>query len=289
MAETCVACPRSFVTDEALQLHVEKAHGDDIARDFNTAQRKSAAKSGAAMPDGSFPIKNTSDLKNAISAYGRAKDKAKAKSHIISRAKALKATSLLPDDWKPKDTAMTDTAQTLTFPSFGAPSYLDVKPQLQWRRIVEVDIVDGQLQTRVVQDYTAEPLGTQHAEADAANLSSETSYHCVPCRRPFNEIATLGAHYAALHPTDKADAVLTFDNIRELVREELREKYSSPFGGSCYIYVADLASDWVVYELGSSYFKASYTIDDSGNVTLGDGQPVIPRMTYLPIPADGDD
>jgi hypothetical protein len=69
-------------------------------REFTQAQRDSAADSGAAMEDGSFPIKNTSDLKNAIQAHGRAKNKAKAKAHIISRAKALGATSELPDDWK---------------------------------------------------------------------------------------------------------------------------------------------------------------------------------------------
>lgn len=68
-------------------------------RDFSGKERESAADSGAALPDGSFPIKSTNDLKNAIKAYGRAKDKEKAKAHIIRRAKALGATNLLPADW----------------------------------------------------------------------------------------------------------------------------------------------------------------------------------------------
>jgi len=68
-------------------------------REFSTAERKERAKSGHALPDGSFPIDNKSDLKNAIRAYGRAKDKAKAKAHIISRAKALGASDLLPENW----------------------------------------------------------------------------------------------------------------------------------------------------------------------------------------------
>jgi hypothetical protein len=68
-------------------------------RDFSAAERKTDAKSGAAMPDGSFPIENEDDLKNAVKAYGRAKDKDAAKAHIKKRAKALGLTKLLPDDW----------------------------------------------------------------------------------------------------------------------------------------------------------------------------------------------
>lgn len=71
-------------------------------RDFSTSKRKTLAKSGAALPDGSFPIANTSDLKNAVMAFGRAKDQAKAKAHIISRARALGAVSSLPESWNVK-------------------------------------------------------------------------------------------------------------------------------------------------------------------------------------------
>jgi len=70
-----------------------------VERDFSTAARKSAAKSGAAMPDGSYPIENTKDLKNAIQAIGRAKNPAAVKAHIRKRAKALGASELIPSDW----------------------------------------------------------------------------------------------------------------------------------------------------------------------------------------------
>jgi hypothetical protein len=69
-------------------------------RDFSDKEREQLAASGAAMSDGSFPIKTTQDLKNAIHAIGRAKDPAKAKAHIISRARSLGATDMLPADWK---------------------------------------------------------------------------------------------------------------------------------------------------------------------------------------------
>jgi HK97 family phage prohead protease len=72
----------------------------ELKREFTAAQRDDAADSGAAMSDGSFPIKNASDLRNAIKAVGRAKDSGKAKAHIKKRARALGLTNLLPDDWK---------------------------------------------------------------------------------------------------------------------------------------------------------------------------------------------
>lgn len=74
-------------------------------RDFSEAERKEAASSGAAMKDGSFPIKNSEDVKNAVSLHGQAKNKAAAKRHIIRRAKAVGGEDHLPDDWKAKKVA----------------------------------------------------------------------------------------------------------------------------------------------------------------------------------------
>ena len=52
------------------------------------------------MPDGSFPIKDVEDLKRAVKAYGRAKNKEAVKKHILKRARALKAMDAVPEDWK---------------------------------------------------------------------------------------------------------------------------------------------------------------------------------------------
>lgn len=71
-------------------------------RDFNTAQRKKLAGSGGAMSDGSFPIENAGDLKNAIRLVGNAKNPAVAKAWIIRRARALGLTGNLPDTWVSK-------------------------------------------------------------------------------------------------------------------------------------------------------------------------------------------
>lgn len=64
--------------------------------------REQAAEKGHALPDGSYPIRNVADLKNAIKAYGRAKesDRSKVRKHIIKRARALGKYDLIPEDWK---------------------------------------------------------------------------------------------------------------------------------------------------------------------------------------------
>ena len=69
-------------------------------RDYSTASRRRMAESGQAMPDGSFPIANRTDLRNAIQSVGRASNYEAARRHIISRARALGAEDMLPEDWK---------------------------------------------------------------------------------------------------------------------------------------------------------------------------------------------
>ena len=71
-----------------------------LKREFSAEQRERAASTGAALPDGSFPIENASDLHNAMRAIGRAKDPAKAKAHIRARARALGLTAELSDVFK---------------------------------------------------------------------------------------------------------------------------------------------------------------------------------------------
>jgi hypothetical protein len=89
---------------------------DDLELDYNNlihftptaAQRKAFAKSGAAMPDGSFYITNAGQLSDAISAVGRATPNAgesetarrnSVRRHIMKRARALQRTDMIPDTW----------------------------------------------------------------------------------------------------------------------------------------------------------------------------------------------
>jgi 8-oxo-dGTP pyrophosphatase MutT (NUDIX family) len=68
-------------------------------RDVSKDERDDLADEGKAMPDGSYPIANEADLKNAIQSIGRAKDPEAVKRHIKKRANALGKSDLIPEDW----------------------------------------------------------------------------------------------------------------------------------------------------------------------------------------------
>lgn len=67
--------------------------------EFTTKQREKLADEDEAMPDGSYPIRNRSDLKNAIQAFGRSKNPEKTKAWIKKRARELDAEDLIPESW----------------------------------------------------------------------------------------------------------------------------------------------------------------------------------------------
>jgi hypothetical protein len=70
-----------------------------VKAEFSTDQREKLADKKEALPDGSFPIRNASDLHNAIHAVGRASDIGRAKAWIKRRAKELGKEGSLPEEW----------------------------------------------------------------------------------------------------------------------------------------------------------------------------------------------
>lgn len=84
--------------DEAILPPVDRL-ATMTAATFTAEQRKKLAEDGAAMSDGSFPVRNKEDLHNALQSIGRAKNPAEARAHIKARAKALGLTDELPKDW----------------------------------------------------------------------------------------------------------------------------------------------------------------------------------------------
>lgn len=103
------------------EMAAESSHGEDelaeikaleaeleIKRMYNREKREELAESGEAMEDGSFPIVDEADLKNAIQAHGRASDIEAAKKHIVKRAEALGLEALIPTEWdmSPKEEAV---------------------------------------------------------------------------------------------------------------------------------------------------------------------------------------
>jgi hypothetical protein len=63
-------------------------------------KRKEAAAKGWALPDGSYPIADRQDVRDAVLAYGRTgANKAETKAHIIKRARELDSVDELPEKW----------------------------------------------------------------------------------------------------------------------------------------------------------------------------------------------
>lgn len=82
---------------------------------------------------------------------------------------------------------------------------------------------------------------------------------------------------------------LSFDQIRDLVRQAL-EAAHNPGSGS-YIYIVELYADAVVYELegpagnkGPLYYRRSYALVDD-KVSLGEAQPVQKKIDFIPLQA----
>jgi len=106
------------------------------AATFTAEQRRELAETGEAMPDGSYPIRNRDDLRNAIAAIGRASDRVATQAHILARARALGASDELPD-WltSPDSTAETTNAAvsdtvTIDVDDLGFAEWVEVETAL---------------------------------------------------------------------------------------------------------------------------------------------------------------
>lgn len=91
-----------YTQEEASAIEAEAAEVA-LKRAYSEESRMSMAKQGHALADGSFPIKDEADLRNAIQAFGRAKNPAEAKSHIMKRAVDLGLEDLIPMNWGPSE------------------------------------------------------------------------------------------------------------------------------------------------------------------------------------------
>lgn len=101
-------------------------------REFNRQKRKELAGKGKALPWGGFPIENCGDVRNAVQAIGRAKDRPRTIVHIKRHAKSLGCSHLVPKKWRggnqgaseksmamKEDTAMAETELALAARSAG--------------------------------------------------------------------------------------------------------------------------------------------------------------------------
>lgn len=82
------------------ELAPEQSHEQIVKAKYNADDLKRMAGNGQAMKDESYPIADKEDLTRAIRAVGRGGASHDAiRRHVIARAKALGASSEIPDNW----------------------------------------------------------------------------------------------------------------------------------------------------------------------------------------------
>ncbi len=91
---------------------------DDETTEFAVVTRKvrmKLAEEGKALKDGSFPIRDVSDLRNAVQAYGRSKPgkRGLVRRHIMKRARQLDRSDLVPENWKATEVVDSQVASGL--------------------------------------------------------------------------------------------------------------------------------------------------------------------------------
>lgn len=102
---TTAKTERSAILSAKQEELSEKFHSSfdyDSLAFISRKERLKLAESRHALPDGSFPIRNEEDLKNAISSFGRAKKtrRAAVRRHIMRKARTMDRYDLIPENWK---------------------------------------------------------------------------------------------------------------------------------------------------------------------------------------------
>jgi cation transport regulator ChaB len=80
-----------------------------IRKDYSPEKRSEFSKKGWALPDGSYPIADMEDLRDAIHSFGRAPESRQGlvKAHITKRARQLDAMDKVSPEWGGKEGSLT--------------------------------------------------------------------------------------------------------------------------------------------------------------------------------------
>ena len=166
-ARVAAAKSEDFSAVEYMVYGFEDGDPNEELAVITRRMRKRLAKEGKALPDGSFPIRNANDLKNAIQAYGRAKigKRAAVKKHIMRRARALNRERIIPEKWL----ARTASAE-----------FADENPCWEGYVMVGMKTVDGQEvpncvpeDAAIAYDVNGEAEGVGSPKADRETLARE--------------------------------------------------------------------------------------------------------------------
>jgi hypothetical protein len=144
--------------------------------------RERLAQEGKALKDGSFPIRNVSDLRNAVQAYGRAKpgSKGAVRKHIMKQARALNRKDLIPETWKVASSEFTIDDMTM-----------DLRERIEFtaksanlEALFEKDVLTAAAVDDVIQDLTPEEIEALKQEAKNQPKKADTDAKYTPDTQP---------------------------------------------------------------------------------------------------------
>lgn len=162
-------------------------------RDFPEGSREDMADRGVAMPDGSYPIPDKDALRRAIQAFGRAKNPAATRAHIVRRARALGATDMLPEEWQQKgvdEVPDTDELETVNVVEEGPDA-------------AETEIVEDEIAKRIEDAETEIRKAREERDAAVAALADE-----VAKRRHTDFLAKAAQYETLLGPAEETAPLL---------------------------------------------------------------------------------
>ena len=189
-------------------------------REFTDAERADAADAGQAMPDGSYPIKTVKDLKNAIQSYGRAKDPAKVKAHIIARAKALGKESMIPENWSKAIEADTAKADEMEHDPADLKAVRDALIALIKAELDEMANGEEDEICDVSELLTALSIFTEWWSDEAEENETQAPYTSEEAETPGDEMAYIGLGVSA-DLIKSATATTATDELRDELRAEI--------------------------------------------------------------------
>ena len=189
-------------------------------REFTDAERAEAADAGQALPDGSYPIKTVKDLKNAIQSYGRAKDPAKVKAHIIARAKALGKESMIPENWSKAIEADTAKADEMEHDPADLKAVRDALIALIKAELDEMANGEEDEICDVSELLTALSIFTEWWSDEAEENETQAPYTSEEAETPGDEMAYIGLGVSA-DLIKSATATTATDELRDELRAEI--------------------------------------------------------------------
>lgn len=109
--------------------------------DFPADKLREFARQGVAMPDGSYPIPDRAHVEKAVHAVGRGTNNSHdaIRRHIIKRARALGADSLIPNGW-----SADGTVRKTEHVEKASPLMLDQDQQIVYGVVLTPDVEDSQ-------------------------------------------------------------------------------------------------------------------------------------------------